>query len=56
MAANSDNVVIDAAKQVIRCNVCGEEKALQLPMLINELVKWCKGFSMMHRHKDTNDN
>lgn len=45
----TDHVVVDAVKQVVRCNNCGAEYPLPLPMEISKFVKWSK--SIVAKHK-----
>lgn len=41
--------VIDSIRQVVRCEACGGEWPLQLPMSVNAFSVWCKAFDVEHK-------
>ena len=44
----TDHIVMDADKQVARCNNCGAEYPLPLPMEVSKFVKWTEGIVRGH--------
>lgn len=62
MAKRDDrHIIIDAVKQAIVCENCGQQESFKLPQSVDEFLAWGKVFMKKHRycrpdtHNDTAD-
>lgn len=46
----TDHCVVDMQRQVMRCEACGTETPLRLPMAAAEVVRRADQFVALHRH------